>query len=324
MNWDDVRVFLAIARAGHILGAAKRLRLNHATVARRLSALEAALQTKLFVRRPSGCNLTDEGERLLVHAERMESEMLLGFSDIGHSGLTIEGTVRIGAPDGFGVAFLAPRLGQIKAHYPRLLIQLVPVSQTFSLARRDADIAITIGCPEEGRLIGHKLTDYQLGFYASQEYLDRAGTPSSPDELAKHVRIGSVEDLNYSLNFGRELVKDWKADIEISSTLGRAEAVRAGAGIGILQCFIADQCDNLVHLFSECQITRSYWIVSHEDMRDIRRISIVSGFITSEVNKMQGAFYPSAPAAAVTRARGGSPLLQVGHAEVGGQRTAAQ
>lgn len=295
MNWDDVRVFLAIARAGHILGAAKRLRLNHATVARRLSALETALQTKLFVRRPSGCNLTDGGERLLVHAERIESEMLLGYSDIGHSGLTVEGTVRIGAPDGFGVAFLAPRLGRLKALYTHLVIQLVPVTQTFSLARRDADIAITIGCPEEGRLIGHKLTDYKLGFYASQDYLARAGTPPSPEDLTHHVRIGAVEDLRLSLDFGRELVMDWKSDIEISSTLGRAEAVRAGAGIGILQCFIASQYDNLVHMFPDCVITRGYWIMSHEDVRDIRRISIVSAWISNEVAKAQSAFYPPAP-----------------------------
>lgn len=292
MDWDDLRVFLAIARAGHILGAAKRLRLNHATVARRLTSLETTLQAKLFVRRPSGCNLTDEGERLLAHAERIETEMLVGCSNIGHTGLTIDGTVRIGAPDGFGAAFLARRTGHLKALYPSLLIQLVPVSQSFSLSRRDADIAITIGRPEEGRLIARKLTDYTLGFFAAQDYIARAGTPLTLNDLTQHVRIGIVEDLPYSLNFGQDLVKDWKADIEISSTLGRIEAVRAGAGIGVLQSFIARQYDNLVHILPEHLITRSYWIVSHEDLRDIRRISIVSGFIASEVNKERHLFYP--------------------------------
>jgi DNA-binding transcriptional LysR family regulator len=292
MDWDDIRVFLAIARTGHILGAAKRLRLNHATVARRLNGLETALQIKLFVRRPSGCNLTDEGERLLAHAERIETEILAGCSNIGHTDKAIEGTVRIGAPDGFGVAFLARRIGQLKARYPRLLIQLVPVSQTFSLSRRDADIAITIGRPEEGRLVGRKLTDYTLGFFAARDYLVRAGTPSALNDLRRHVRIGNVADLLYSLNFGRELVKDWEADIEIASTLGRTEAVRAGAGIGILQYFIAKQYDNLVHILPEYLITRSYWIVSHEDLRDIRRVSIVSEFIVGEVNKELRIFHP--------------------------------
>ena len=292
MDWDDIRVFLAIARAGHLLGAAKRLRLNHATVARRLNGLETALQTKLFVRRPSGCNLTDDGERLLAHAERMETEMLVGCSNIGHTDLTIDGTVRIGAPDGFGTAFLARRMGDLKSLYPNLLIQLVPVSQSFSLSRRDADIAITIGRPEEGRLVARKLTDYTLGFFAARDYLAHAGTPLTLNDLTQHVRIGIVDDLNYSLNFGQELVKDWTSDIEISSTLGRIEAVRAGAGIGVLQSFIAKQYDNLVHILREHLITRSYWIVSPEDMRDIRRISIVSEFIASEVNKERHFFYP--------------------------------
>jgi DNA-binding transcriptional LysR family regulator len=292
MDWDDIRVFLAIARAGHILGAAKRLRLNHATVARRLNGLETAVQTKLFVRRPSGCNLTDDGERLLAHAERIETEMLVGCSNIGHTDLTIDGTVRIGAPDGFGIAFLARRMGHLKTLYPSLLIQLVPVSQSFSLSRRDADIAITIGRPEEGRLVARKLTDYTLGFFAAQDYLGHAGTPLTLDDLTQHVRIGDVEDLLYSLNFGQKLVKDWKADIEISTTLGRIEAVRAGAGIGVLQHFIAKQHKNLVHILPEHLITRSYWIVSHEDLRDIRRISIVSEFIASEVNKERHLFYP--------------------------------
>ena len=292
MDWDDIRVFLAVARAGHLLGAAKRLRLNHATVARRLNSLETALQTKLFVRRPSGCNLTDEGERLLTHAERMETEMLVGCSNIGHTELIIDGTVRIGAPDGFGIAFLARRMGRLKTLYPNLLIQLVPVSQSFSLSRRDADIAITIGRPEEGRLVARKLTDYTLGFFAAQDYLARAGTPSKLEDLTQHVRIGAVEDMIYSLNFGHELVKDWKADIEISSTLGRIEAVRVGAGIGVLQHFIAKQYENLVHILREYLITRSYWIVSHEDLRDIRRISVVSEFIANEVNREFRLFHP--------------------------------
>ena len=292
MDWDNIRVFLAVARTGHILGAAKRLRLNHATVARRLNGLETALQAKLFVRRPSGCSLTDEGERLLAHAERIETEILVGGSNIGRTDKSIEGTVRIGAPDGFGVAFLARRIGRLKALFPHLLIQLVPASQTFSLSRRDADIAITIGRPEEGRLVGRKLTDYTLGFFAAQDYLARAGTPLSLDDLNQHTRIGIVADLVYSLNFGRELVKDWKADIEISSTLGRTEAVRAGAGIGIVQHYIAKQHDNLVHVLREHVITRSYWIVSHEDLRDIRRVAVVAEFIANEVKKELRLFHP--------------------------------
>ena len=292
MDWDNTRIFLAIARTGQILGAAKHLGLNHATVARRLTAFESALQAKLFVRRPNGCDLTEEGERLLVYAERVESEMLTACADIGHTDLAIEGTVRVGAPDGFGVAFLAPRLGQLRKRYPGLMIQLVPVPRTFSLSRREADIAITLALPAEGRLIARKLTDYTLGLYAAKAYLERSGTPASLGDLKKHVRIGYVEDLLFSpsLNFARELVKDWQADIGISSALGQTEAVRAGAGIGILHTFIARRDDTLVPLLPEHSITRSYWTVIHEDLGTIRRVSVVADFIAAEVAKERGIF----------------------------------
>lgn len=292
MDWDNLRIFLAIARAGQILGAARNLKLNHATVARRLDAFEHALQAKLFARRPNGCDLTEEGERLLAYAERVESEVLAASADIGHTDLTIEGAVRIGAPDGFGVAFLAPRLGQIKARYPGLMIQLVPVPRTFSLSRREADIAITLAQPDEGRLIARKLTDYTLGLYASRAYLERAGTPSSLDDLKRHVRVGYVEDLLFSssLNFAREVVRDWRADIEISSAIGQTEAVRAGAGIGILHTFIARADDSLVPVLPAYSITRSYWTVVHEDLSAIRRVSAVADFIAAEVARERAIF----------------------------------
>ena len=111
MNWDDVRIFLAVARTGQILAASKRLGVNHATLSRRVTALEEALETRLFIRRTSGCELTAEGDAFLASAERMETEMLAAQSRLGRTDAAITGTVRIGAPDGFGVSFLAPRLG---------------------------------------------------------------------------------------------------------------------------------------------------------------------------------------------------------------------
>src|SRR5690606_27824673 len=133
MNWDDVRIFLAVARAGQILGAARRLDLNHATVSRRVAALEKSLGAKLFRRLTTGSELTAEGQRFLVVAERVEADMIAARADIAGENDEVSGTVRIGAPDGFGVAFLAPRLGELIRRYPALSIQLVPVPRSFSL-----------------------------------------------------------------------------------------------------------------------------------------------------------------------------------------------
>lgn len=291
MNWDDVRIFLAVARSGQILGAAKSLGLNHATVARRLTALEEALGSKLFTRKTNGSELSGEGERFLVHAERIESAMLAASESTGADSL-LEGTVRVGAPDGFGVAFLAPRLGELTERHRGLRIELVPVPRAFSLSRREADIAVTLERPREGRLVARKLTDYRLGLYAAQSYLDRHGTPASLDDLADHRLVGYVEDLLYaaSLDYTAEFLKGWSSSLAVSSAMGQTEAVRAGAGIGILHAFMAQGESSLVQVLPASTLTRSYWTVVHEDLRNIRRVALVAEFLAEIVARDRAMF----------------------------------
>ena len=284
MNWDDVRIFLAVARSGQILGAAKSLGLNHATVARRLTALEEALGSKLFMRKTVGSELSGEGERFLVHAERMESAMLAAAESAGADS-AIEGTVRVGAPDGFGVAFLAPRLGELTERHPGLRIELVPVPRAFSLSRREADIAVTLERPREGRLVSRKLTDYRLGLFATRGYLDAHGGPETLEELAQHRLVGYVEDLLYApaLDYTAEFLKGWRSSLAVSSAMGQTEAVRAGAGIGILHTFMANRDTNLVPVLPAHTLGRSYWTVVHEDLRTIRRVGLVGEFLAEIV-----------------------------------------
>jgi DNA-binding transcriptional LysR family regulator len=198
MDWDHLRIFLAVARDGQLLSAARKLGLNHATVARRLDALEADLGTALFVRRPAGSALTQAGEHLLPAAERVEAEVLVAFERLRAEEAEVAGTVRIGAPDGLGNRFLARELGALAARHPGLTIELVPLPRAFSLSRREADIAIVLDRPADGRLIVSKLLDYSLGVYAARAYLERAGTPRSKEELAGHVVVTRVEDFAYA------------------------------------------------------------------------------------------------------------------------------
>jgi DNA-binding transcriptional LysR family regulator len=290
MNRDDVRIFLAVARAGQILAASKRLALNHATLSRRLTALEEALGTRLFIRRTNGCELTGEGEVFLASAERMETEMLAAQSSLGRTDTAIAGTVRIGAPDGFGVSFLAPRMGRLLERHPELKIQPVPVPRAFSLSSREADIAITLERPEPGRLISSKLTDYTLGLYASRAYAEANGAPEDAEALKNHRRIGYVEDLIFSqsLNFTGEVMRNWNAGFEISSATGQTEAVRSGAGIGILHNYIARQYPDLVRVMPDTAIQRTYWTIFHESARDLARIRIVADFLHEIVREARG------------------------------------
>ncbi|GAA0782271.1 LysR family transcriptional regulator [Roseibium denhamense] len=292
MNWDDIRIFLAIARTGQILAAGKRLGLNHATVARRLTALETSLGCRLFDRSTSGCVLTEEGSRFFERAERIEAEMVAAEADLGGHTPGIGGTVRIGAPDGFGVAYLVPRLTALTQQHPGLTVQLVPVPRSFSLSRREADIAVTIDRPDTGRLVASKLVDYALGLYASKAYLAKRGTPRTSSDLAAHDLIGYVEDLLYSpsLNYGTDFNKDWQARIEIASALGQTEAVRGGAGIGILHDFIARADMDLVPLLPEMKLRRAYWMVTHESSRPLRHIAAVQAFLRDQVAKDKAMF----------------------------------
>jgi DNA-binding transcriptional LysR family regulator len=287
MNWDDVRIFLAVARAGQILGAARRLELNHATVSRRLAALEEALGAKLFRRHTAGSELTAAGTRFLGVAERMEADIIAARSELAGEDEEVSGNVRIGAPDGFGVAYLAPRLGRLTAEHRQLSIQLVPVPRSFSLSRREADIAITVDRPAEGRLVAAKLVDYSLGLYASRAYAERNGLPGNAAELARHSLIGYVGDLvaSPSLDYAAEFSADWSARFAISSALGQVEAVRSGAGIGILHTFIARSLAELVPVKAVAPIRRAYWLVYHESVRPLRRVQAVAGFIAAQVAK---------------------------------------
>ena len=290
MNWDDLRYFLAVAREGQMLGAASRLGVSQARLSRHIAALEDAVGARLFDRTTRGSTLTLDGEALFATAERIEAEVLSGTANMQGRD-EVAGTIRVGAPDGFGSAFLAPRLGRFREAYPDLRIQLVPVPRSFSLSEREADLAIMVGRPEKGRLRVRKLVDYALGLYASKDYLDRAGPPKDLADLTTHSLVGYVDDLIYTpeLNYAREFLRDWRSSIEISTAIGQFEAVRAGAGIGICHDFMAADTD-LIRLFPELSVTRSYWTVWHENQAVARRVQAFAALLDQIVKEERGLF----------------------------------
>lgn len=291
MNWDDLRYFLAVAREGKMLGAATRLGVSQARLSRHVAALEESVGARLFDRTTRGSTLTLDGTALFATAERIEAEVLAGLAQT-RGREEISGTVRIGAPDGFGGAFLAPRLGRFRDAYPDLRVQLVPVPRSFSLSEREADLAIMVGRPDKGRLRVRKLVDYTLGLYASSDYLARAGYPKTIDGLKSHTRIGYVEDLIYTpeLNYAGEFTADWQSDLEVSTAIGQFEAVRAGAGIGICHDFMGGASPDLVRLFPDLSVTRSYWLVWHENLRAARRVQAAAELLDKIVREERAFF----------------------------------
>ncbi|GAB5375979.1 MAG: LysR family transcriptional regulator [Acuticoccus sp.] len=224
-----------------------------------------------------GSALTDAGRVFLEGAERVEAEMLGVAARLNEREATLAGTVRIGAPDGLGSAYLASRLGAIAELYPLLRVQLVPLPRNFSLSEREADIAVMIGRPAKGRLIARHLADYSLGFYAAPSYLAAHGEPANVDALGDHRLVGYVEDLVYTpeLNYAEELVRDWRPRFEVSTAIGQREVVRAGTAIGLLHDFMAADDPRLVPILTEHSALRAYYAVWHENLRSSRKISAV-------------------------------------------------
>jgi len=294
MNWDDAKYLLAVARTGQMLGAARRLGVNQATLSRRVTALEQSLGTTLLHRRTNGCDLTDEGLALLPRLERIEAEFLSAQSEMTGERAQISGTVRLGAPDGFGITFFAPRLTDFVEAYPAINLQLVPVAQAFSLTQREADIAVMVGRPETGKLIARKLTDYSLGVYATRGYLDKHGTPQTVEDLDSHRLIGYVGDLiaSPSFNYTLDAYKGWTSSLEISSAVGQFAAVQGGAGVGVIHDFMAIEDDNLVKVLPDIRLVRSYWIAWHEALKEASRIRAVVDFVTDTVRRSADRFQP--------------------------------
>jgi DNA-binding transcriptional LysR family regulator len=292
MDWDNVRVFLAVARGGQFVAAARRLRLDHATVSRRIAALEATLGAKLFDRRTTGAKLTSAGERFLGAAEEMESAFLHAQAEIGDRSVELTGVVRIGAPDGFSTYYLAAALRDFAERHPGIVIQLVPTPQVIPLARREVDIVVVLDKPEAGRFVARKLTDYSLGIYASAAYLQARKPPCAVADLAGHRLIGYVEEHAFSaaLGYVRELYDGAPTLFECTSAVTQLEALRAGLGLGVVHDFIARRFADLTRVLPERRAVRGYWVVTHEDTRGLGRIRAVHDHLVAAVERDRGEF----------------------------------
>ena len=282
LDWDNARIFLAVARTGQMLGAAKKLGLDHATVSRRIATLESALGVKLIERRTNGCALTATGETFLGAAERIETEMLRAQAALSGADVAVSGNVRVGAPDGFGTFVLARHLSGLMDEHPGLNVQLVPLPRAFSLAKREADIAVTIDRPVEGRLTVKKLTDYSLSLYASREFLKDRPALAKGDLAGVRV-VAYVPDLIFSpaLDYLGEFGLAEHPKFECAGMLGQIEAVRAGSGIGVLHDYAVRHLPDLVRIAPDKRVTRTYWIVTHDDVRDLARVRLVHDHIVA-------------------------------------------
>lgn len=295
-GWDDLRFFLAVAREGTLTGAARQLRTDHTTVGRRIRALEESLAAKLFDRHTTGYTLTPVGDALLQHAERMEAAAVSAQAIIDEINRPMSGIVRIGATDGFGTYFIAPRLGKLSNLHPGLEIQLLAMPRIFSLSRREADVAIGLAQPEEGRLYSRKLMDYELGVYASTGYLDGNKTIRKVDDLRCHPFVSYIDDLIYAkeLDYVPRVDAAIRPTLKSSNPIAQLKAIASGYGLGVMPCFMADPEPTLRRVLADKVVLHNtFWLITHADMRRLSRVQSVADFIHREVNAERALFLPS-------------------------------
>lgn len=286
VNWDDLRIFLTVARHGTLAQAAARLAVDPTTVGRRIQRLEQALSATLFEHTPAGHVLTARGNALLVQAELMEAAMIVAAEGGSAAKGAAEGTIRISLSEGFGAAVVAPHLVEFTAAHPRIGIELVASSGFLNPSRREADIAIMLARPKSGPLIVRKLTDYQLGLYASAT----APPLSTIEDALERPIVGYVPDLIYApeLRYLDDLPGKPTATITSSSINAQAQIIRSGAGVGILPCFIGTPDPALRRVMAdEIDIQRRLWIVVHRDMRNIARVRLFIDWLDALVVRMR-------------------------------------
>ncbi|WP_423058343.1 LysR family transcriptional regulator [Brevibacterium linens] len=273
---NDLLVLLAVSRTAKFTTAAHNLGLTHSTVSRRINALEKSLGGRVLARSDDGWELTDLGERAVAVAEQMETAVA-ELESPGQGPDTVSGVVRMTATDGFSAYIASPAVAKLRRLHLGLSVEIVTVTRQALQQRSGLDIEVVVGEPRVHRAEAIKLGDYELGLYASRDYLAANGTPASVEDLSDHRLVYFVDSMLQvdDLDAPRRLFPAMKDALTSTNVFVHVEATRAGAGIGFLPCFMADQHSDLLRLFPDSVAERlPYWMVLRPD--SMRRPAIAS------------------------------------------------
>lgn len=290
-DWDDLRVFTATVRSGSFAAAAVRLGMDATTVGRRIQRLESALKATLLVRSSNGLELTSAGARLHAVGSRVKTAI-----DQVEQGSGSRGSVRISASEGFGAHILAPALGKLFKEQNTLSIELAANQGFLSPSTREVDMAITLTPSNSPRVHVQVLTDYELGLFASADYLKASPAPKSPDDLPAHPFIGYIDDMIYApeLRYLEEVHRDIRAQLTSSSIRAQVEFTAAGAGLAILPCFLVQPHHRLERLLpDDVRLIRTFWLSTHHDIKDTVRVRAIRKWVTDLVLEVRDVLLPS-------------------------------
>ncbi len=304
VRWDDMRVFLAVARRSRLLAAGRELGLDPATVSRRMGALEEALGARLFERSPQGFALTDAGRNLVTHAQAMEATASAVLDDAGGPSDRLSGTVRIGAPDGVSNYLLIDACDALSRDNPDLQVQVVALPRMFSLSKREADLAITVSPPTAGRLTVRKIADYRLQLYGRADLVESLGRVRSMSDIEGVRGIGYISDMIFDreLDYYALLGRATEPSLTSNSLIMQLRWTLRGCGLCILPEFVAREHADLREVLPEdIRLKRAFYLVRHQDDARVARINRMAEVV---VDWMREALDPAPPIRGAAGRRG--------------------
>lgn len=290
LDWNDLRYFLAIAREGSMLGAAKVLNVNQSTVQRRLAALEEAVGGKLIERHPTGYRLTDLGQKVLPHAEGVETAVAAFGRALKSSETELAGTVRVTCPEFELYRLLSEPLERFRVKYPDLRVEFVITDKFIDLAKGEADIALRGGVVRDTALIGRKIADVPWNVYASRAYVERCGKSVRPEDIARHPIIAYAGQLGETepVRWFRSWAQNASAVAHSNSVLGALTAVKSGIGLALLPQHVAVVEGDLVEVFAlPPELAKPITLLVHPDLRSTPRVRALFDFLVGEIGSLR-------------------------------------
>ncbi len=290
---DDLRYLLAVANTGRLTAAADTLGVDYTTVSRRLKALEKVLRVRLLERGPDGWELTEVGRVVTERSRPIQLALeQAALAASGHDEDALSGNFRITAPDGFGALFVVPALERLRRENPNLNIELITATRNLILHQSGFDLAIAVGAPSTGRLFAEKLVEYSLCLYASEDYLERHGTPTSVADLRQRTVVFYIDSM---LQVGDLDLAGYLPGVvaRFASTniFAQLEAARVGAGIGILPTFLALRAPELRRVDVGVPPLRlNFTLAARRDGMSRPAVRAVRGVIHDEVRRRRHEF----------------------------------
>ena len=282
-EWSDWRVFLAVARHGSTLAAGRALRISQSTASRRVQALEAALGVRLFERRAAGYRLTDAGAAVLANAEAIEAAAQATEVEARSQARTLHGTVKLTTEEVFAVTILPPILRELHERYPEIYLELDTAQALRDLAAGEADVALrSTSKPQPDGVVGRALGSDEWTLYCSRDYAAAHGVPHSRQDLLHHNIVGGGGGglwRTYS-RWLDELGLQERVTVSYGSANGLLSAVKAGIGVAVLPCIVADADPDLIPCFPpRPDHGRVMWVLTHERVRRTPAVRVVADLL---------------------------------------------